>query len=825
LIGRTLNQYRIVSQLGKGGMGEVYLAEDGKLGRRVALKVLPADTAGDPDRLERFTREARAIAALNHPNIVTIYGVEETEGAHFITMELVEGESLDRLIPEGGLPLGRLFDIAVPLADALHAAHEKGITHRDLKPANVMLTTDGRVKVLDFGLAKFAAAEPAPDAETVLPTRSLTREGVVVGTVPYMSPEQLQEKQVDHRSDIFSLGILLYEMATGRRPFGGASSADLITAILRDTPPAVNELKLELPRHLGRIIRHCLEKEPDRRIQSALDVRNELQGLRREIDSGELTLGIPLEGATGSASSASLPGVPAAPAAAPDTAVSAASGPAPRASRWPLVSLLLVAVAAAVIAGWFLLREREAPAPAASSATGQTTVAVLPFQNLGGDETIDYLRLAVPDEVATALTRAPSLAIRPFASSAGFDAGATDLQAASAELRADNIVTGQYFREGDVLQLTLEAIDIGANRVIWRESLNVASADLLSLREQVSERIRTGLLPQLGASAEPIPSAARPSNQQAYNLYLRSLAIPFDPQPNLRALEMLEQVVEQDPEFAEAWIALADRYHIDGNYGLGGDDAYDRAEDAARRALTLDPDLAAAAVRLIMLDVESGELADAHAAVIALLERRPDDASAHFTLSYVLRYAGLLDEARRECDVALALDATNPKFRSCALTNYLAGDLERARDFLALAANSDWAKDNGAVVSLRAGDPGAALAALRPLPPAPHRVFLIACLEQGAEADLGALADQWATGLSTLRDGEQHYWGASVLARCGYPEQSFSLLRLGVRSGYCAYPLIEEDPFLSSVRAGEGFEKLRAEAAACRQRFLDRRGG
>ena len=226
MIGRTLGHYRIASRLGKGGMGEVYLAEDTKLGRRVALKVLPAEVAGDPERRRRFEREAQAVAALNHPNIVMVHSVEEAEGVHFITVELVEGQTLSQLIPRDGLPLGRFFDLAVPLADAISAAHEQGITHRDLKPENVMVTGEGRVKVLDFGLAKLTEGVAAGEAAAERPTATATEPGKILGTVAYMSPEQAQGKPVDHRSDVFSLGVVLYVMATGRRlPLANSSTS------------------------------------------------------------------------------------------------------------------------------------------------------------------------------------------------------------------------------------------------------------------------------------------------------------------------------------------------------------------------------------------------------------------------------------------------------------------------------------------------------------------------------------------------------------------------------------------------------------------------
>jgi serine/threonine protein kinase/tetratricopeptide (TPR) repeat protein len=284
--GARLGAYQLVAAIGAGGMGEVYRATDTKLGRDVALKVLPAEMASSPERLKRFRREAKALAALDHPGVVTVYSVEEAGGVHFLTMQLVEGQPLDRLIPEGGLPLEKLVEIASALADALAAAHEKGIVHRDLKPANVMITKDGRVKVLDFGLAKMAAPLAGEGSGSELPTDVQTREGVVVGTLPYMSPEQLSGRALDHRTDVFSLGVLLYEMATGRRPFEGRSSAEVVSAILRDTPRPLRQRRFGLPEKLERIVERRLAKDARDRPASARDVRDELEALRREVDSG-----------------------------------------------------------------------------------------------------------------------------------------------------------------------------------------------------------------------------------------------------------------------------------------------------------------------------------------------------------------------------------------------------------------------------------------------------------------------------------------------------------------------------------------------------------
>ena len=284
MVGTSIGHYHILASIGKGGMGEVYAAEDTRLGRRVALKVLSRELAMDADRRERFEREARAVAALNHPNIVTIYSVEEAGGVPFLTLELVEGRTLGALIPPGGLPLDRILAYSIPLADAVGAAHQRGITHRDLKPGNVMIGDDGRVKVLDFGLAKLKESNASLAAS--LPTQELTGEGRIVGTVAYMSPEQAEGKPVDPRSDVFSLGVVIFEMATSQRPFKGDTQVSLLSSIIKDTPSPLTDLRAELPRDLGRIVRRCLSKDPEDRYQTAKDLRNDLRALKEDLSSG-----------------------------------------------------------------------------------------------------------------------------------------------------------------------------------------------------------------------------------------------------------------------------------------------------------------------------------------------------------------------------------------------------------------------------------------------------------------------------------------------------------------------------------------------------------
>ena len=808
MIGETLARYKILSKLGAGGMGEVYLAEDTELGREVALKILPPALAENPERLERFRREARAVAALNHRNIVTIYNVEEVEGRRLLVMERVNGRSLDKIIPRQGLALERVFEIAVPMADALAAAHERGITHRDLKPSNVMVTEGGTVKVLDFGLAKLAAEAAAPDevdgaTQAATRTATLTGEGTVMGTAPYMSPEQLSGKAVDHRSDIFSLGIVLYEMVAGRRPFQGETGIELASSILKDSPSSVTEIRGDLPRHLGRIIQHCLEKDPERRYQSVKDVRNELDQLHREVDSGQVEL-------TGKV----------------------ATIPAERRSskvRLVFAALALIAAAVVVILVLRPIPDGGGPQPptplSVAPATEPATFAVLPFRNMGADATVDYLRLAVPDEITTTLSRAPGLAVRPFSMTSGLDSQNRDPVSLGTELGVNHVIAGQYLQEGDRLSLTLEAIDVDGQVVVWRQSIAAGAHELISLREQVASTVAGELLPKLGHAAAN-SDGTRPTDERAYDLYLRSLSFSTEVQPNQEAIDLLEEAIEIDPDYAPSWSQLASRYYYVGAYGGGSGADYDRSVAAGERALALDPDLVDPATRIIIVAVERGRLTEAWEAANRLVERRPRAARAHFVRGYVSRYAGDLEGAVRDCDTALALDPRNHSFRSCGIANSQAGDYDKALRFFDLDRDSTFALDNMAKVRMRQGRLGEAAELFRRSDPVAWE-SIIDALEDG---DLSvADRDAWVDGTLALTDSEQPYWAGSILARLGEHRSALELIAASVERGYCSYPLVERDPLLAGLRSDPSVAELYAEVRdagrACREAFLAQVGG
>jgi TolB-like protein/Tfp pilus assembly protein PilF len=588
MIGQTLSKFKITGMLGEGGMGVVYRAEDSELGRAVALKLLPAEMADNPKRLERFRREAKAVAAINHPNIVTIHSIESTDATHFLTMELVEGESLDHIIPPGGMPLAKVFDIAIPLADALSSAHEQGIVHRDLKPANVMVTGENRVKVLDFGLAKLVEdpdAETGNHAMTALPTQAteLTAEGMVMGTAPYMSPEQVEGRAMDHRTDIFSLGIVLYEMATGKRPFAGDTSAALVSSILRDSPPTVTEINESLPRHLARIIQHCLEKDPEARYQSAKDVRNELKSLRREVDSGTV--------ATGSGA----------------VYISAPQSTGTR--RYGLWAAAGIAAIGILAAGWWLGGGFEKPPAvgdgraggfaadvAAAAWSDMPSVAVLPFANLSADPDNEYFTDGLTEELIGALANVEGLRIPARTSVYALKATNFDIQEIGRRLGVDNILEGSVRKAGDQLRISAQLIKVSDGFNLWSETYDREFSDVFAIQDEIAGNIVEALQLTLSPVEQQALRSERTTDFKAYEYYLRGRGHyrrrtreDFE-----SARKMFQNAIGIDSGYALAWAGLADTYTEFWRNYESTEVNLVQAEEASREAVELDPNLAEA---------------------------------------------------------------------------------------------------------------------------------------------------------------------------------------------------------------------------------------
>ena len=486
-----------------------------------------------------------------------------------------------------------------------------------------------------------------------------------------------------------------------------------------------------------------------------------------------------------------------------------------------------VVLLAAGAAAWWASHRRS---PVATASAGQTTIAILPFQNLSGDASTDYLRLALPDEIANTLSYIPSLAIRPFAATQKYAKGEVDPQAAGRELQVADVLTGHFQNEGDQLRVTLEVIDTASNRLIWRDSSSAAASNLIGLREQISTRLRQGLFPLLGPGSVAEEAATKPKNAEAYDLYLRSKPLSSDTEPNAQGVAMLERSVGLDPSFAPAWAALSLRYYYQSSYGedsgptLGGKTApalYARAKDAVERALLLDPNLVEAVQNSIVYETEGGNLLEAYRRARDLVARRPQDPQARFALSYVLRYAGLLEEAGRECDAALAADPHDRGFRSCAFVFLPIGKYERAREYLRLDAGSGWAKGREGQVLQREGKTEAAAA-----------IFATTGFEQGAklmrrsgtQAERDRISADMEAAVASDLDPENPYYTGAVLASSGYPEAGLRLLRRAVDRNYLSYPAMDLDPLYEPVRKSTEFAAIRTEAIRKQKEFLAKRG-
>jgi DNA-binding winged helix-turn-helix (wHTH) protein/serine/threonine protein kinase/Tfp pilus assembly protein PilF len=775
--------WRLLRSLDASHHSEVWLAEHPKThGLRVFKFVSSASHLKALKRevtVFRFLRESLG----ERPDFVRIFEWNFDKHPYFLESEY-GGPNLSAWAEQqgglAGIPIENRMRMVAEIAETVAATHEAGVLHKDLKPANVLVTptADGgeQIKLADFGSASLV--DPSRLKGLGITSLGLTQTGVpqspsLTGTLMYLAPEVLSGKSPTAQADVYAVGVILYQAVIGdfRKALSEGWEDEVGDSLLREDISA------------------SVCGDPARRLTSAAELARRLRGLeQRRIERNRLQ------------------------AARQREQIAERRRTEARARRPLWVALASVAVL--VLAVTLYLQRRSS-----SSAPLLKSVAVLPFQNAGSDHSIDFLSLALPDEVATSLSYARSLSIRPYAATSQYTQANLDPQKAGNELNASAVVTGHFIREGDDLELALEAIDVKTGGVLWRDTLTGPARSMIELREKLVARTQGPLAAALGASAFTVDAGTRPSSEQAYELYLRAAAIPLDTRRDKQAILLLEQSVGMDPSFAPAWLILGRKYSSQGRY-VGGDTAMmERARAAFMRALSLDPNYTAARANLIASYVESGNLPKGIDEAEGLIRRRSDSGDAHFILSYALRYAGLLEEAGHECETAFRLDPHTQTIglRSCAIVFALRGNYQRAKDYLNLDPTSDFSKAILLTTFLREGRQTEALRIGPPhIPQWGSYDMLPACIERRPPPEIAALAVH----VQISQDPEANYLAAANLAYCGQTKEALRLLRFAVQGNYCSYPAMDSDPFFASVRTMSEFAAIRAAGMACQKNFL-----
>jgi serine/threonine-protein kinase len=644
MIGKFLNHYKILEKLGVGGQGTVYKATDSKLGRTVVVKVLPPELTAREANLRRFEREARLASSLDHANICTIFDLDEADGHHFIAMQYVEGRNVRQLVNGHPLDLKSTLLIGIQVADALAAAHARGIIHRDIKSGNVMVTPAGQVKILDFGLAKLLDETDDSSRSTIHRT-DLTEIGVPYGTATYAAPEQARGDRVDKRADIFSTGVLLYEMLTGTWPFRGKTSIDVRHAVLHDAPRPVAEWRQEpIPDRLQKVLDRCLAKEPRERYQKMEEVRDDLRAVLQELTTSETT-GQPFASVV------------------PEPARHLSTGSSvSRAMRWLKGKAKSESTAAPGMGTPTKPTIHETPFTTIADPD-KKSLAILCFRNLSNDPASSFYEFSLADAVITELARVRSLVVRPSSVIAKYQGGQMDPRDIGQELRVNAVLTAGFIHAGGRFRVTAQLLDVGSGDIIWSERIDTSTEDIIAVQDEIAQRIVEGLRLELSTAEQD--GIARPSTQNpaAYEQYLRGRDLfarfifrTIAPEDCDAAIEHFERAIELDPKFALALDGLGAAYVNRVFKGFGGAEDYERAAVAFDKALAVDPKLIEARMLMVFVYLWRGEKEKARAAVAQARREAPDEPVVHFVKATLHRLDGEYGRALRSYDRLMRLD-------------------------------------------------------------------------------------------------------------------------------------------------------------------------